>query len=154
MAPNRPWTEKEVSLLRELWATKIPAREIAARLGRPLRATYNKAFKLKLPKKYDPNAKRLTREQKLWLKLNFPVMRTEICAAHLGMHVRTCIRKARELSIEKSPEFMKECIDFMTARAKESNLKNGTYPPKGVVNANIAKGAKYRFKKKKNAAQN
>ena len=124
MAPNRLWTEREVQLLRELWATKTPAREIAARLGRPLRGTYIKARRLKLPKKEDPNTKRLSREEKLWLKLNFPVMRTEICAAHLGVHVRTCIRKARELGIEKSPEFMKECFDFMTAKSKESNLKN------------------------------
>lgn len=141
MASSRRWTQEEINSLRELWKTKTPAHEIAARLGRPRQAIYNKAYRLNLPHKDDPKTVRLSREDKLWLKLNFPHMRTELCAAHLGMSVRTCIRKARELGIDKSSQFMAESQAFSTKRAWASNSKR----LKGKYTPNLQKGKAYQF---------
>lgn len=143
------WTKEEIYILKCMWGrADVNAAAVAEAVGHPLRATYMKAHKLGLPKKPDPNTIRLTGGQQLWLRLNYPHMRNELCAGHLGMSVSSCVRWARRLGLEKTAEFMRECQAFTTRMAKESNIRNGTYPPKGVVNANLAKGERYRFKKK------
>lgn len=143
---KRLWSQQEKEMLQNLWTIPgMSAADIAMRLHRPLRAVYMKAHKMRLPRKSDPKTVLLSPHQKLWLKLNFPHMRTQICADHLGISLRSCIRQARNLGLEKTPQFMKECQAVTARLAKESHLRNGTYPPKGVVNENIAKGAPFRF---------
>ena len=88
----------------------------------------------------------LTPQQELWLKLNFPHMATKICALILGISHRSVIRQARRLGVVKTEQFMKECIAHTCKKAKESHLKNGTYPQKGYYSPNLQKGQKYQFK--------
>lgn len=146
---RRIWTQDEKALLATLWSrSDISAADIAARIGRPRQAVYVKASRMGLPPKPDPNKIRLTREQKLWLRLNYPHMRTRICADHLGVSLRSCVRLARRLGVKKTPEFMKECQAVTARLAKESHLRNGTYNPKGVLPANFAGSEIYRFKPK------
>jgi hypothetical protein len=140
---KRLWTEQEIEMLRSAWKTDKPARLIAEEIGRPLQAVYVKAHKLGLPKKDDPNKIHLDSRDLLWLKLNYPHMRTEICTLKLGISLRSCVRIARKLGVEKTLQFMKECQAFTTRKAKESHLRNGTYPPKGFI---IPGSEKYRFK--------
>lgn len=140
---KRLWTEQEIEMLRSLWKTDKPALLIAEEIGRPLRAVYMKAHKLGLPKKNNPNKIHLDSRDLLWLKLNYPHTRTEICALKLGISLRSCVRIARKLGVEKTALFMKECQAFTARKAKESHLKNGTYPPKGFI---VPGSEKYRFK--------
>lgn len=140
---KRLWTEQEIEALRSMWSAQEPVRVIAEKLGRPLRAVYLKAHKLGLPKKDDPKKINLESRDLLWLKLNYPHMRTEICALKLGISLRSCVRIARKLGVTKTPQFMKECQAFTARKAKESHLRNGTYPPKGFI---IPGGELYRFK--------
>lgn len=43
---------------------------------------------------------------------------------------------------------MREAQAHAAKRAKESHLRNGTYPPKGWYSPNLQKGQQYRFKRK------
>lgn len=140
------WTPEEVDYLRSQWRTRTKAKHIAEQMGRPLRAVYQKAFKLGLPKKADPNKVDLDREQTEWLRRNFPHIRTEICALRLGISHRTTIRIARRLGLNKTDEFIRECQTYSSRKAHESHCRYGTYPPKGVVTPNLEKGRKHRFK--------
>lgn len=140
---KRLWTEKEIEMLRSMWRTHEPVRVIAEKLDRPIRAVYLKAHKLGLPKKDDPKKINLDSSDMLWLKLNYPHMRTEICALKLGISLRSCVRIARKIGVTKTPQFMKECQAFSARKAKESHLRNGTYPPKGFI---IPGSELYRFK--------
>lgn len=140
---KRLWTEQEIDMLRALWRTSKPACIIAEEIGRTLQAVRVKAHKLGLPKKGAPNKIRLDSRDLLWLKLNYPHMRNEICALKLGISLRSCVRLARKLGVNKTPQFMKECQAFTSRKAKESHLRNGTYRPKGFI---IPGGEKYRFK--------
>lgn len=145
---SRPprWSEQEVEMLRAEWKTSRPAREIAERLGRPLRAVYVKANRLGLPKKDDPNKIKLSQSDQWWLRQNYPHMRTEICALKLGISRRSVVRLARDLELEKTPQFMRECQAHTAKKAKESHLRNGTYPAKGWYSPNLQKGKIYQFK--------
>ena len=140
------WTKDEENRLRELYRTDKSGKQIAAELGRPLRAVYVKANKLGLPKKKDPNTIELNTEQIIWLRSSYPHIRTEICALRLGISPRSVIRLSRKLKLEKTAEFMADCQRYTAKKAKESHLANGTYPPKGIVNENLKKGEAFRFK--------
>lgn len=146
---KRLWTQDETALLASLWSrSDLSAADIAAKLERPRRAVYVKAHRMGLPPKPDPNTIRLTREQKRWLTLNYPHMRTQICADYLGISLRSCVRWARRLGVEKTPEFMKQCQAVTARIAKESQLRNGTYPAKGYYSPNLRKGEPFQFKPK------
>lgn len=56
--------------------------------------------------------KTLTKDDKLWLKLNYPHIRTELCAIKLDMNPRSVTRIARQLGVEKTPQFLKENQEF------------------------------------------
>ena len=144
----RKWTDSDIETLRKLWRTPASTAEIARHLGRSPMATSVKANKLGLRPKPVCNIIRLTAEQEIWLRRNYPHMRTIICAQHLGVSPRSCVRLARRLGVEKTAEFMRQTQAVTARKARESHLRNGTYPPKGVVNANLEKGAAFRFKPK------
>lgn len=143
---KRFWSEDKVNTLKQLYATHT-SRQIADILGTTWRAVYVKAWHLGL-RKEQPSKIRLTAEQKLWMKLNFPHMATEICATHLGISPRSVCRFAQSLGLRKTEQFMKECQAHTARKAKESHLANGTYPAKGWYSPNLQKGEKYQFKSK------
>lgn len=147
---KRLWTKEEIEFLKDGWRFKRPAKELAKALGRSLRGVYAKANKLKLPFKENPSKIHLSTVDIIWLKNNFPHMRNEICAMKLGISMRSCIRIAHKLGLEKTREFMVSCQKITAKKAKESHIRNGTFPPKGVLNPNLSKGAPYRFKPKHN----
>lgn len=97
-------------------------------------------------KKEQPCTIRLTSSQELWLRKNYPHVSTDVCALILGMSRRTVIRKARKLGLRKTEQFMKEAQAHTARRARESHIKNGTYPPKDYYSPNLQKGEPYRFK--------
>ncbi len=138
------WTKEKEEELRELYQS-MTAEALAIHFGTTKYAIYQKCFKLGLSKE-QPRTIHLTSEQTLWLKLNYPHMATEICAQYLGISHRSCVRFARKLGVSKTPQFMKESQAHASKKAKESNLKNGTYPPKGWYSPNLQKGHQYQFK--------
>ena len=141
---KKKWTQAEEDELRALYGT-MTAPALAVRFGTTTRALYQKCFKLGL-KKEQPNTIHLTSEQQRWMRLHYPHMATEICALILGISPRSVTRQARRLGLRKTEQFMKECQAHTSKRAKESHLKNGTYPAKGVLSPNLQKGEQYRFK--------
>lgn len=138
------WTKDEEDELRVLYGS-MTGPELAIHFGTTTQALYVKCRKMGL-KKEQPNKIHLSGSQESWMRINYPHMSTEICALILGISHRSVTRQARRLGLQKTDQFMKECQSHTSKKAKESHLKNGTYPPKGVVNDNIAKGAPYRFK--------
>lgn len=141
---KKRWTKAEENELRELYGSQT-AEALALHFGTTKLALYQKCNKLGL-KKEQPNKIHLSPQQELWLKLNFPHMATKICALILGISHRSVIRQARRLGVVKTEQFMKECIAHTCKKAKESHLKNGTYPQKGYYSPNLQKGQKYQFK--------
>lgn len=140
------WDAERNQELRDLYKT-MTARELAAHFGTSKHAVWVQAHKLGLHKS-QPNKIQLTREQELWLRLNFPHMANIICAMILGISQRSLVRQARRLGLEKTEQFMRECQAHTSKKAKESHLKNGTYPAKGYYSPNLQKGEKYQFKPK------
>lgn len=141
---KKAWTKKEEDELRGLYGS-MTAEALAVRFGTTKGAIYQKANKLGLGKD-QPSKIRLTREQEIWMRCNFPHMATEICALMLGISHRSVIRLARKLGLNKTEQFMKECQAHTSKKAKESHLKNGTYPAKGYYSPNLQKGEAYQFK--------
>jgi len=118
------WTESEIAALRQAWKSDQPVREFAEKIGRSTRSVYLKAHKIRLPKKADPKKFRLSQNDSLWLRINFPHMRNELCAMKLGISVRSVVRIARDLCIEKTPQFMEECNAYMSHKMKGNNFAN------------------------------
>ena len=121
----RYWTPEEEADLKQIYKT-MTAKQLAEHFGRSVHAIQVKCFHLGLKKGYDHARIRLSREDRLWLQLNFPHMSNEICAMKLGVSLRTVVRLARWYGFEKTPQFMKECQAHTARKAKESHLRNGT----------------------------
>lgn len=138
------WTEGRKDELSRLYGT-MTGPELAERLGTTARSVYVAANRLGLHKR-QPRRIELTEDRELWLKLNFPHMSNRICALILGISERSVNRLAKRLGLRKTERFMEECRAHTARKAKESHLRNGTYPPKGVYNANLQKGGPYRFR--------
>lgn len=141
------WTEARNDELRRLYRGNASGPELARHFGTSVAALYKQANKLGL-RKAQPNQIELTREREFWLKRNFPHMSNGICALILGISPRSVVRLARRLRLSKTEQFMKECQAHTAKRAKESHLKNGTYPAKGYYSPNLQRGERYQFKPK------
>lgn len=63
----------------------------------------------------------LTEKQKKYLIRHFPNTRNEDLAAHLGLSQRTMIRRATELGLRKTKQFMNKCHRNGLQRAHEVN---------------------------------
>lgn len=87
----------------------------------------------------------LTGKQKLYLINNFPNTRNEILVEKLGISLRSVIRIARSLGLQKTSRFMKRAQEKAAEKARKSHLIHGTYPKKGVYSENLQKGVKYQF---------
>ena len=138
------WTKAEEDELRELYG-KMTAEALAVRFGTTYRAIYQKCNKMGL-KKGQPCKIHLTPQQELWMKIHWPHMSNEICALILGISLRSVVRQARRLGLQKTEQFMKECQAHTSQKAQESHIKNGTYPAKGYYSTNLQKGEAYQFK--------
>lgn len=138
---KKRWTKQELDEFKELYAI-MTAPELAKHFGTTKLAIYVKANKMGL-RKDQPCKIKLSQEQIWWLKRNFKDMRNEICAVYLGISLRSVVRIARCYGLKKTPQFMKECQTYSSNKAKESHLRNGTYPPKGFI---VPGSEKYRFK--------
>ena len=101
-----------------------------------------------LRRKEQPGKIHLTLEQTLWLRRNFPGMANSICALYLGVSESSVKRIACAMELQKTAQFMREAQAHAAKRARESHLRNGTYPPKGWYSPNLQKGQQYRFKRK------
>lgn len=140
------WTEEKCVELRRQYKSRT-APELAEIFGTTVGAVYQKANELGL-RKPQPNKIELSRERETWLRLNFPRMSNEICALILGISLRSVVRQARRLGLEKTAQFMRECQAHTAKKARESHLKNGTYPAKGYYSPNLQKGEQYQFGKR------
>lgn len=141
------WTPSEETELRKIYKT-MTARQLAERFGTTAMAIHQKYWKLGLRKGYDHARIRLGDSERRWLRLNFPHMRNEICATYLGVSLRTVNRLAADMNLRKTAQFMKESQAYTSRKAKESHLRNGTYPAKGYYSPNLRKGEAYQFKPK------
>ena len=75
----------------------------------------------------------ITAAQEAWLIKHYKHTKNAEVAAYLGISQSTMHRIVRKLGLKKTPQFMRKCQQATTAAAKESHLRNGTYPPKGYV---------------------
>ncbi len=126
--------------------------ELAAYFNTSVQAVYVQAHKIGLNKS-QPNKIELTTERAVWMRCNFPHMSNVICGLILGVSPRTVVRFARRLGLAKTGQFMCECQAHTAKKARESHLKNGTYPAKGYSRptckkANSTNSSQERLEKK------
>jgi hypothetical protein len=117
----RKWTIMEEQIMRNEWNRRT-IDEIAKMLGRSYQATAVKASKIGLKK--DHYGIVWTQEQLKLLRDYFPTMFNKPLAAWIGVSMRTMIRKARELGLEKKPGFLDERRKDISALAAESLKKS------------------------------
>lgn len=141
------WTPEEIEELKKIYKT-MTANQLALHFGKSVNAVNVKCWRLGLKKGYGHAKICLDEADKRWLRLNFPHIRNEICATYLGISLRTVNRIASEMGLKKTAQFMKECQVFTSSRAKESHIRNGTYPAKGFYSPNLRKGEAYQFTSK------
>lgn len=75
---------------------------------------------------------------------HFKHTKNDEIGSRLGIGQSTLHRFARELGLKKTRQFMRKCQAATAAAAKESHLRNGTYPPKGYI---IPRSREFSFKK-------
>lgn len=85
----------------------------------------------------------LTPEQQRWFVDNFPDTKNQDCARHLGISLRTVVRLARAIALQKSREFMLMTQREATNEARVMNRGDGNM---GAINL-LKYGEKYRFRK-------
>ena len=85
----------------------------------------------------------LTPEQERWLVKHFKHTRNEEIGERLGISQSSLHRFARELGLTKTRQFMRKVQRNAADKAKESHLRNGTYPPKGY---RIPRSEEFQFK--------
>lgn len=144
---NRRWTDEMDAELRRLYPTTT-APELARRFGVTVGAVRQRLLRIGLRRKEQPGKIQLTLEQTLWLRRNYPDMANAICALYLGVSESSVKRIACAMGLQKTAQFMREAQAHAARRARESHLRNGTYPPKGWYSPNLQKGQQYRFKRK------
>ena len=131
----RKWTHMEEQILRNEW-NRHTIEEVAAMLRRSYQATAVKASKMGLKK--DHYGIVWTDEQLKLLRTYFPTMFNRPLAKWIGVSLRTMIRKARELGLEKKPGFLDDRRKDIQTLAKDgmkrSNKIVKTRFKKGVRN--------------------
>lgn len=144
---NRRWTDEMDAELRRLYPT-MTAPELARRFGVTVGSVRQHARRIGLRRKEQPGKIHLTEQQRFWMRRNYPDMATAICALYLGVSESSVKRIAYAMGLQKTAQFMREAQAHAAKRAKESHLRNGTYPAKGWYSPNLQKGQQYRFKRK------
>lgn len=77
------------------------------------------------------------------LKRMFKNTPNDTIMERLGISHGTLHRTARALGLKKTKQFQAKCQRNATAKARDSHIINGTYPPKGYI---IPGSEKFRFK--------
>lgn len=85
----------------------------------------------------------LTDRQETWLKKHFKNTKNADLCEKLGISETALHRYARQFGLTKTKQFMKKVQANTAAKAKESHLKHGTYPPKGY---RIPRSEEFQFK--------
>ena len=113
----------EEQILRNEWS-RHTIDEVAKMVGRTYQATAVKASKMGLKKEHYGIV--WTPQQLKLLRDFFPTMFNKPLAKWIGVSMRTMIRKARELGLEKKPGFLNERRKDIQALAAEGlrNTKN------------------------------
>lgn len=75
----------------------------------------------------------LTPKEKAWLLKNFCRTRNDEILERLQVSHSWLHRFAREHGLVKTRQFQRKCQAHAAAMAKQSHLRNGTYPPKGYI---------------------
>lgn len=109
-------------ILRKEW-NRHTIEEVAAMLGRSYQATAVKASRLGLKKNHYGIV--WTDEQLMLLRRFFPIMFNRPLARWIGVSMRTLIRKARELGLEKKPGFLEERRRDISRQAGEAIRLSG-----------------------------
>lgn len=133
------WTYKELDQLRHEYPVRR-AEDIANDLGRNIRSVYKKAYSLGLKKSSYGIV--WTPHMITMLKALFAITFNKSLAVCLGVTKRTLIRKARELGLEKEPDFIRKRQKEINAKISESakrSTKTSTRFKKGFVPANTFK---------------
>lgn len=143
---NRKWTDEMDNELRRIYPCKT-AKETSRMLGVTQMAVQQRAIRLGLRKGCDWRKIRLAQEQKNWLRRNYPDMANAICALYLGVSESSVARIAHGMGLRKTEQFMREAQLHAAKKAKESHLRNGTYPPKGWYSPNLQKGKEWQIKR-------
>lgn len=121
-------------ILRNEW-NRHTIEEVARMLHRSYQATAVKASKLGLKK--DHYGIVWTDEQLKLLRTYFPIMFNRPLAKWIGVSMRTLIRKARELGLEKKPGFLEERrrdIQHLAGEAIRLSENKSTRFKRGVHN--------------------
>ena len=116
----------EDQILRNEWS-RHTIEEVAGMLGRSYQATAVRASKIGLKK--DHYGIIWTPEQLKLLREYFPTVFNRPLATMLGVSLRTMIRKARELGIEKRPGFLTDRRKDISALALDSRRARETILP-------------------------
>lgn len=132
----RRWTEAEAALFEEMMRGGCPSSEIAAAVGRTEKAVERRKSLMRhpRPKLTRPRSVKkvvLSPEAEKWLIRHFKHTKNDEIMRRLGVSGSTLHRLARSLGLTKTRQFMKKTQAECAAAAKESHLRNGTYPPKG-----------------------
>lgn len=77
------------------------------------------------------------------LKKMYRNTKNDEIALKLEVNLSTLHRAARALGLTKTKRFMRRCQRDTAARARESHIMHGTYPPKGYI---IPGSERHRFK--------
>lgn len=83
----------------------------------------------------------LSDKQTAWLTKHFKHTKNAECAEKLGISLRSVNRLAKKLGLCKTPQFIRKCQQDAALAAKDSHLRNNTYPPKGYAIPNREVGA-------------
>lgn len=144
---NRRWTDEMDAELRRLYPTTT-APGLARHFGVTTGAVRQRLRRIGLRRKEQPGKIHLTLEQQMWMRRNYPGMANSICALYLGVSESSVKRIAYAMGLQKTAQFMREAQAHAARRARESHLRNGTYPAKGWYSPNLQKGQQYRLKRK------
>ena len=120
MRTAKRYSREEKDLIKSLYKSHT-ASEISKIIGRSKPAIQTYIMRMGWQKGYNPMKLRLSREDKLWLRLNYPHMSNDLCTMKFGCSARTVQKYALEMKLSKTDEFMKRCREISIKKAQDSN---------------------------------
>lgn len=140
---TKKYTAEEISYLKINYGLES-IEEIEKNVLHSRKSIYKKANELGLIKTMPTHKIAWTEEMIEKLKNEFPTRLTNELVKEFGFSYRTIIRKARELNIDKSPEFFQINREKLNQIIKSKKAPN---PMKGVKGFIIPNSEQYYFKK-------
>ena len=120
--PNS-WTPLEIGIIEDMFPTEKLS-DIAKRLNRSEQAIQVRAYKMGLRRKVNPCLIQWTPQMLKLLTTFFPIMFNKPLAKWLGVSLRTLLRKARELGLEKQEGFLEKRQKDINQLISESHKNN------------------------------